>query len=193
MMFKIINYDNIMRNIDMFNISSINIGDNENLKNYLFFINSIQQELDKLNLVTVTSLEKAHDILLVLNEYFHYIRFDSALNKFPKIKYANILICYEIQDDKPIYLGSVLFKIKDDTLYFISMYKSIINNSFYYSEKKFSNIMLDYLLKIAKENQCSFLITFPLDIMKSNLVKYEFEENVHKYGYYRKHIVNTTG
>ena len=76
------------------------------------------------------------------------------LNVFPNVKDANVLMYYETQEGKQIYIGSVLFKIKDNTLYFISIYKSIINKCFSCNEIQFSRIMLDYLLKIAQENHC---------------------------------------
>ena len=192
-MFKIVNYDKRMREINPFNISSTNVGDDENLKNYISFILSIKEEFDNVNSITDLGKkhEKKHDIEQVIYEYFGYFMYDSALHVsvFPNIKGANILIYYEIQNDNPIYIGSVLFKIKDNILYFISIYKSIINTCFSCSEKKISSIMLDYLLKIAKENSCSFLVTYPLDVMKPVLSeKYGFKENVDKPGYYLKNI-----
>ena len=163
------------------------------LEQYLFWLYSISKEIRSFR--TKEPDQKYLESKVVLDEAENMI-INGTYNNMDQGPY-HILVYYDIDENGVlVYIGSIYYQIKvggripyrknedggfdrvnDDqrTLFFISIYKSILNRCMSCSDKSFSLQMIDAIYKRGKENGCLCVFTNPIGKMNEILNSYGFE------------------
>lgn len=151
------------------------VSSNEN--RYIFWLLSIQKEIKKLNTIQIGTPEHTQAIFTLKNTIFKET-INMMIQKRPRQEDKGIftvVVYYELIDNKVVFLGSIFYSINEEIkeLYFLSIFKSIVNRCVSCSES-FSKAMLSYIESKGKEKNCKSLRTLPIGEMTNILVQNGF-------------------
>jgi hypothetical protein len=182
--------------------------DNEN--KYLFWLSCMKKEMNNFEIIIKDKepediykniIKKEIELKVIYDETLKIIKEGMPIKVGEK--FFTIVVKYTIIDDNLIFLGSIYYVIEtiknhtyfknqllnhDETkniLFFLSIYKSIINNEIICEDQNindeimtYSKSMLLYLENKGKENSCIYLLTIPIGKMRTILINNGF-----KYGF----------